>query len=76
MSFGLLEKIGGVLASLTQRERKVLELRFGFGDGSARTLEEVGRQFNVTRERIRQIDAMALRNMRHRNQFRRVGIRF
>jgi RNA polymerase primary sigma factor len=65
-SFSLLkERIGGVLASLTERERKVLELRFGFGDGYARTLEEVGKQFRVTRERIRQIEAKALRKMRH-----------
>ncbi len=64
--FGLLkDKIGVVLGSLTERERKVLELRFGFGDGYARTLEEVGKQFNVTRERIRQIEAKALRKMRH-----------
>ena len=64
--FGLLkDKIGVVLGSLTERERKVLELRYGFGDGYARTLEEVGKQFNVTRERIRQIEAKALRKMRH-----------
>jgi len=64
--FGLLkDKISTVLGSLTDRERKVLELRFGFGDGYARTLEEVGKQFNVTRERIRQIEAKALRKMRH-----------
>jgi len=54
-----------VLASLTERERKVLELRFGLGDGYSRTLEEVGRQFRVTRERIRQIEAKALRKLRH-----------
>jgi len=65
-SFGLLkDKLGDVLSSLTQRERRVLELRFGIGDGCARTLEEVGRQFCVTRERIRQIEAKALRKMRH-----------
>ena len=70
-SFSLLkEKIGSVLASLTGRERKVLELRFGFGDGYARTLEEVGKQFNVTRERIRQIEAKALRKMRHPTRLR------
>ncbi len=61
----LKDKIGAVLAGLTSRERTVLELRFGFGDGHARTLEEVGRQFSVTRERIRQIEAKALRKMRH-----------
>jgi RNA polymerase primary sigma factor len=65
-SFSLLkDKLSDVLASLTERERKVLELRFGLGDGFSRTLEEVGHQFNVTRERIRQIEAKALRKMRH-----------
>ena len=54
-----------VLSSLTPRERKVLELRFGLEDGRSRTLEEVGREFNVTRERIRQIEAKALRKLRH-----------
>ena len=54
-----------MLASLTERERKVLELRFGLGDGYSRTLEEVGKQFRVTRERIRQIEAKALRKLRH-----------
>jgi RNA polymerase primary sigma factor len=69
--FGLLkDKIGVVLGSLTERERKVLELRYGFGDGYARTLEEVGKQFNVTRERIRQIEAKALRKMRHPTRLR------
>ncbi len=65
-SFSLLkEKLASVLSGLTERERKVLELRFGLGDGSPRTLEEVGSQFKVTRERIRQIEAKALRKMRH-----------
>ncbi|MGO8680402.1 MAG: RNA polymerase sigma factor RpoD [Limisphaerales bacterium] len=65
-SFSLLkDKLGDVLASLTERERKVLELRFGLKDGYSRTLEEVGQQFSVTRERIRQIEAKALRKMRH-----------
>jgi RNA polymerase primary sigma factor len=65
-SFSLLkDKIGDVLSSLNERERQVLELRFGLGDGNARTLEEVGQQFRVTRERIRQIEAKALRKMRH-----------
>ena len=54
-----------VLNSLTTRERKVLELRFGLEDGRSRTLEEVGREFAVTRERIRQIEAKALRKLRH-----------
>jgi RNA polymerase primary sigma factor len=70
-SFSLLkDRIGSVLASLTERERRVLELRFGFGDGCARTLEEVGKQFRVTRERIRQIEAKALRKMRHPTRIR------
>jgi RNA polymerase primary sigma factor len=54
-----------VLSSLTPREKKVLELRFGLEDGRSRTLEEVGREFRVTRERIRQIEAKALRKLRH-----------
>jgi RNA polymerase primary sigma factor len=66
----LRDKMATVLGSLTERERKVLELRFGFGDGYARTLEEVGRQFRVTRERIRQIEAKALRKMRHPTRIR------
>ena len=57
-SYSLLkDKLGDVLTSLTERERKVLELRFGLTDGYSRTLEEVGKQFKVTRERIRQIEA-------------------
>jgi len=54
-----------VLETLTIREQKVLKLRFGLEDGRQRTLEEVGREFNVTRERIRQIEAKALRKLRH-----------
>ena len=54
-----------VLASLPLRERRVLQLRFGLEDGRSRTLEEVGREFGVTRERIRQIEAKALRKLRH-----------
>ena len=61
----LKETVGAVLGSLSPRERQVLELRFGLGDGRARTLEEVGRDFDVTRERIRQIEAKALRQLRH-----------
>ena len=61
----LKEQVMDVLSSLTPRERKVLELRFGLEDGRSRTLEEVGREFNVTRERIRQIEAKALRKLRH-----------
>jgi RNA polymerase primary sigma factor len=72
-SFSLLrDKLGDVLCSLTERERKVLELRFGLGDGNARTLEEVGSQFQVTRERIRQIEAKALRKMRHPTRLRQL----
>jgi RNA polymerase primary sigma factor len=72
-SFSLLkDKLGDVLCSLTGRERKVLELRFGLGDGCARTLEEVGQQFRVTRERIRQIEAKALRKMRHPTRIRQL----
>ena len=54
-----------VLGSISQRERRVLQLRFGLEDGRSRTLEEVGREFGVTRERIRQIEAKALRKLRH-----------
>ena len=61
----LREKLGAVLASLTERERSILELRFGLADGYRRTLEEVGKQYKVTRERIRQIEAKALRKLRH-----------
>lgn len=61
----LREQLGEVLDTLTPREEKVLKLRFGLGDGRPRTLEEVGKEFNVTRERIRQIEAKALRKLRH-----------
>ncbi len=72
-AFALLrEKIMDVLDSLTDRERRVLSLRFGLVDGYSRTLEEVGRQFNVTRERIRQIEAKALRKMRHPTRIRQL----
>ena len=72
-SFSLLkDRLGDVLCSLEERERQVLELRFGIGDGNARTLEEVGQQFRVTRERIRQIEAKALRKMRHPTRFRQL----
>jgi RNA polymerase primary sigma factor len=66
----LKEKIRDVLDTLTERERAVLEQRFGLADGYSRTLEEVGRQFKVTRERIRQIEAKALRKMRHPTRIR------
>ena len=68
----LKEKIGDVLKTLTERERQVLEQRFGLVDGYSRTLEEVGRQFKVTRERIRQIEAKALRKMRHPARIRQL----
>ena len=68
----LREKLMDVLSSLTPRERKVLTLRFGLQDGYSRTLEEVGKQFNVTRERIRQIEAKALRKMRHPTRIRQL----
>jgi RNA polymerase primary sigma factor len=68
----LREKIVDVLDSLTERERRVLSLRFGLVDGYSRTLEEVGKQFKVTRERIRQIEAKALRKMRHPTRIRQL----
>jgi len=68
----LKEKIKDVLESLTERERQVLEQRFGLVDGYSRTLEEVGKQFKVTRERIRQIEAKALRKMRHPTRLRQL----
>jgi len=72
-AFGLLKaKLGDVLTSLSERERQVLELRFGLSDGYARTLEEVGKQFRVTRERIRQIEAKALRKIRHPTRLRQL----
>ena len=61
----LRDQVKAVLNQLTDREQQVLEMRFGLIDGNVRTLEEVGRQFNVTRERIRQIEAKALRKLRH-----------
>ena len=63
--YSLKEQLIDVLDTLTDREQRVLRLRFGLDDGRARTLEEVGRVFNVTRERIRQIEAKALRKLRH-----------
>jgi RNA polymerase primary sigma factor len=73
-SFSLLkDRMSDVLCSLTERERQVLELRFGLGDGNARTLEEVGQQFRVTRERIRQIEAKALRKMRHPTRIKQLN---
>lgn len=68
----LKEQLGEVLGTLTDREQKVLTLRFGLQDGRARTLEEVGKEFNVTRERIRQIEAKALRKLRHPSRSRKL----
>ncbi|HAG68401.1 MAG TPA: RNA polymerase sigma factor RpoD [Lachnospiraceae bacterium] len=68
----LKEQLSEVLQTLTDREQKVLELRFGLRDGRARTLEEVGKEFNVTRERIRQIEAKALRKLRHPSRSRKL----
>ena len=72
-AFSLLkEQLTEVLGTLTEREQKVLKLRFGLEDGRARTLEEVGKEFNVTRERIRQIEAKALRKLRHPSRSRKL----
>ncbi|MBR3397696.1 MAG: RNA polymerase sigma factor RpoD [Lachnospiraceae bacterium] len=68
----LREQLEEVLDTLTEREQKVLRLRFGLDDGHARTLEEVGKEFNVTRERIRQIEAKALRKLRHPSRSRKL----
>jgi RNA polymerase primary sigma factor len=70
-SYSLLrEKLSDVLTTLTERERKILEMRFGLLDGYERTLEEIGKMYNVTRERIRQIEAKALRKLRHPTRVR------
>ena len=68
----LKEQVAAVLGSLTGRERRVVQLRFGLQDGRARTLEEVGKEFNVTRERIRQIESKALRKLRHPSRSRKL----
>ena len=68
----LREQLEEVLGTLTEREQKVLKLRFGLEDGRARTLEEVGKEFKVTRERIRQIEAKALRKLRHPSRSRKL----
>ncbi|MBQ1374886.1 MAG: RNA polymerase sigma factor RpoD, partial [Clostridia bacterium] len=66
------EQLADVLKTLTDREATVLQRRFGLIDGRARTLEEVGKEFNVTRERIRQIEAKALRKLRHPSRSKRL----
>ena len=68
----LKEQLVEVLATLTEREQKVLKLRFGLEDGHPRTLEEVGKEFKVTRERIRQIEAKALRKLRNPVRSKRI----
>lgn len=68
----LREELANILATLSTRERKVLELRFGLNDGTPRTLEEVGKEFNVTRERIRQIEAKAIRKLKHPTRSQKV----
>ena len=71
-SSDLKKQIDDVLGTLTPREQRVLQLRFGLEDGRARTLEEVGKEFGVTRERIRQIEAKALRKLRHPSRSRKL----
>ena len=66
------EQLDEVVSTLTEREQRVIKLRFGWDDGRPRTLEEVGKEFNVTRERIRQIEAKALRKLRHPNRSRKL----
>jgi RNA polymerase primary sigma factor len=68
----LKEQIGEVLSELTPREHRIIQLRFGLEDGRSRTLEEVGQEFHVTRERIRQIEAKALRKLRHPSRSRKL----
>ena len=69
----LKERLREILGTLTDRERQVVDFRFGLSDGYSRTLEEVGRLFNVTRERIRQIEAKALRKLRHPSRMKSLG---
>ena len=72
MQAGLRDVVKDILDSLTPREEKVIKMRFGVGDGSEHTLEEVGQSFAVTRERIRQIEAKALRKLRHPSRSRKL----
>jgi RNA polymerase primary sigma factor len=69
----LKERLGEILGTLSDRERQVIDYRYGLTDGYPRTLEEVGRMFNVTRERIRQIEAKALRKLRHPSRMKSLG---
>ena len=68
----LKEQVEEVLGTLTPREHRIVQLRFGLEDGRSRTLEEVGKEFNVTRERIRQIEAKAIRKLRHPSRSRKL----
>ena len=68
----LKEEISAVLSTLTPREQRILQLRFGLEDGRARTLEEAGLEFKITRERVRQIEAKALRKLRHPSRSRKL----
>ncbi|MDA2927037.1 sigma-70 family RNA polymerase sigma factor, partial [Acidobacteria bacterium AH-259-G07] len=72
INVNLKEQTAAVLQSLTPREEQVIRMRFGIGDGSEHTLEEVGQRFSVTRERIRQIEAKALRKLRHPSRSRKL----
>ena len=72
INLNLKEQTESVLKTLTPREEKVIKMRFGVGDGSEHTLEEVGQQFSVTRERIRQIEAKALRKLKHPSRSRKM----
>jgi RNA polymerase primary sigma factor len=68
----LKEKVNSVLNTLTYREREIIKLRYGIGDGYTYTLEEVGKKFNVTRERVRQIEAKAIRKLQHPIRSRKI----
>ena len=68
----LQEQMSEILNDLPERERKVLSMRFGLEDGMSKTLEDVGKEFNITRERVRQIEARALRKLRHPQQSRKL----
>ena len=74
MNVNLKERTAHVLRTLSAREEKIIRMRFGMEDGSERTLEEVGRSFDVTRERIRQIEAKALRKLRHPSRSRKLRL--